>query len=81
MWLLFQTSPYDYTNEEFNLPQGHEDRIRMVDLLPASRHHHEQEDDDSLLPTDWLEHTGGPGTWKSLTMGTTKPNMAIFTLE
>jgi len=62
-----------------NLPQGHEDRIRMIDLLPDDRKRHEQEDDDSVLPTDWLEHTGeaslaldhnfGKGTWKRLMMG------------
>ena len=76
---FFKRRPYDYTNKEFNLPQGHEDCIRMVNLLPADRQRREQEDDDSLLPTDWLECTGelhpvlnrsfGPGTWKRLAMG------------
>ena len=55
---FFKCRPYDYTDKEFNLPQGHEDCIRMVNLLPADRHHPEQEDDDSLLTTDWLECTG-----------------------
>ena len=69
----------DYTDEEMNLPQGHEDRIRTVDLLPNDKKRREQDDDNSVLPTDWLEHTGeaslaldhdfGKGTWKRLMMG------------
>ena len=76
---FFKRWPYDYTNKEFNLPQEHEDRICMVDLLPADRHRSKQEDNNSSLPTDWLEHTGelhptldlsfSPGTFKSLAMG------------
>ena len=79
---FFKHQPYDYTNKEFNLPQGHEDRICMVNLLPADRQRREQEDDNSLLPTDWLKCTGelhpaldlcfDPGTWKSLFMGDNK---------
>ena len=34
---FFERRPYDYTKDELNLPQGHEDRIRMVDLLPIDR--------------------------------------------
>jgi hypothetical protein len=51
----------------------------MIDLLPIDRARHEEGDDDSILPTDWLEHTGElhrlldqsfrPATWKSLLMG------------
>ena len=48
---------YDYTNNELNLPQGHEDRMRTVDLLPVDRKQHADEDNDSICPTDWLEHT------------------------
>ena len=76
---FFKCRPYDYTNDELNLPQGHEDRIRMVDLLPANRKRCEDENDGSVRPTDWLEHTAeahpaldqsyGPGTWKRLMMG------------
>ena len=76
---FFQHPPYDYTNEEMNLPQGHEDRIRTIDLLPDDRKHREQDDDDSVLPTDWLQRTGeisfaldksfGKGTWKRLMIG------------
>jgi hypothetical protein len=79
---FFKHRPYDYTNKEFNLPQGHEDRIHTVDLLFANRHRREQEEDNSFLPTDWLECTGelhpmldhsfDPGTWKSLAMGDNK---------
>ena len=85
---FFKCQPYDYTDEEINLPQGHEDCICMVDLLPTNRQHHEQEDDNSFLPTDWLEctrelhpafdHSFGPGTWKSLTMGDNKTQYGNF---
>ena len=60
----------------------------MVDLLHTNRQRHEHEDDNSLLPTDWLEHTGelhpaldlsfGPGTWKSLAMGDNKTQYGNF---
>ncbi len=76
---FFNRRPFDYTDEEMNLPQGHEDRIRTVDLLPEDRKRREQEDDDSVLPSDWLERTAeisfaldhdfGKGTWKRLMMG------------
>jgi len=77
---FFKRNPYDYTDEEFSLPQGHEDRIRTVDLLPEDRKRREDADDDSILPSDWLErtaelhHTGldqchGIGTWRRLMMG------------
>ena len=55
---FFKCWPYDYTDEEMNLPQGHEDRIRTVNLLPYDRKRCEDDDNDSVLPTDWLEHTG-----------------------
>jgi hypothetical protein len=78
--LFFKRVPYDYTDEELNLPQGHVDRIRTVDLTPEDRKRREDADDDSVLPTDWLERTAelhhagldhcfGPGTWKRLMMG------------
>ena len=55
--LFFKHQPYDYTNDELNLPQGHEDRICMVDLLPANRKQHEDEADDSVLPQiGWNAH-------------------------
>ena len=75
---FFKCWPYDYTDEEMNLPQGHEDCIRMVNLLPADRKRCEQDDDVSVLPTDWLKHTAdaslaldcsfSPGTWKRVMM-------------
>jgi hypothetical protein len=77
--LFFERHPYDYTDEEFNLPQGHKDRIRTIDPLPVDRARCKEDDDDFILPTDWLECTGklhrsldqsfGPETWKSLMMG------------
>jgi hypothetical protein len=85
---FFKHQPYDYTDKEFTLPQGHEDRIRMVNLLPADRHRREQEDNNSALPTDWLECTGephpaldcsfGPRTWNSLIMGDNKTQYGNF---
>jgi hypothetical protein len=76
---FFKCHPYDYTNDKFNLLQGHEDCIRMVNLLPANRKRPEENDNDPILPTDWLECTGEihpsldltycPGTWKHLCMG------------
>ena len=76
---FFKCRPYDYTDDEFNLPQGHEDCMLMVDLLPVDRARCEEDDYNSVLPSDWLECTGelhpsldrsfGPGTWKSLSMG------------
>jgi hypothetical protein len=33
---FFKRRSYDYTDEEFNLPQGHVDRIRTVDLTPKT---------------------------------------------
>jgi hypothetical protein len=76
---FFNRRLFDYTDEEMNLPQGHEDRIRMADLLPEYKKRREQDDNDSVLPTDWLERTGkisfaldhefGKGTWKRLMMG------------
>ena len=77
---FFKRDPYDYTDEELNLPQGHADRIRTVDLLPEDRKRREDADDDSILPSDWLERTAelhragldhchGVGTWRRLMMG------------
>ncbi len=76
---FFNRRPFDYTDEEMNLPQGHEDCICTIDLLPTNRECHKQDDDDSVLPTDWLECTGEAslaldhdfrkGTWKRLMMG------------
>ena len=77
---FFKRDAYDYTDEDLNLPQGHTDCIRTVNLLPEDRKHHEDADDDSVLPTDWLERTAelhhagldhcfGRGTWKRLIMG------------
>jgi hypothetical protein len=76
---FYNCQPYDYTNDELNLPQGHEDCIRTANLLPADRKQHADEDDDSVLPTDWLECTAeahpsldwsfGPGIWKRLMIG------------
>jgi len=76
---FFKCQPYDYTDNELNLPQGHEDHIHMVDLLPTDRKRREDEDDASDVPTDWVEHTEathhslsrsfGPGTWKCVMMG------------
>ena len=79
---FFKHRPYDYTDDKFNLPQGHEDCNRMVDMLPADRAHCNESDNDSVLPSNWLECTGeihplldlsfGTGTWKSLSMGDLK---------
>ena len=76
---IFKHRAYDYTDDELNLPQGHEDRICMFDLLSADRKRCKDADDDSVLPTDWLERiteahpspdrSFGPGTWKRLMMG------------
>ena len=76
--LFFKHRSYDYTDKEFNLPQGHVDRIRTVDLTPEDRKRCEDAGDDSVLPTDWLErmtelhpsldHTFGPKTWRHLMM-------------
>jgi hypothetical protein len=78
-WLVFKHPPYDYTKDKLNLPQGHEDLVRMADLLPADRAHCKEDDDNSILPSDWLEGTGelhtvldcsfGPGTYQSLSIG------------
>ena len=54
---FYKRQPYDYTKDELNLPQGHEDRIRTADLLPANRKWCADEDDDSVRPTDWLKRT------------------------
>ena len=54
--LFYKRQPYDYIDNELNPPQGHEDHIRLVDLLPANRKRRE-DDNDSVLPMDWLEHT------------------------
>ena len=80
---FFKRRLFDYTNEEMNHPQGHDDCIRMIDLLPSDRECHKQDDDDSVLPIDWLEHTGkislalnhsfGKRTWKRLMMGDHDP--------
>ena len=85
---FFKRRAYDYTNNELNLPHGHKDRLRTVDLLPADRQCCEQDDDNSVLPSDWLECTGelhpaldrsfGPGTWKSLCMGDHKTQYGCF---
>jgi hypothetical protein len=76
---FYKCRPYNYTDDELNLPQGHEDCICTVDLLPVDRKWHADEDDDSVHPTDWLERTAeahptldrsfGPGTWKRLMIG------------
>jgi hypothetical protein len=34
--LFFKRRPYDYTNDEFNLPQGHEDLIRRSICFPRT---------------------------------------------
>ena len=68
---FYKRRPYDYIDDELNLPQGHEDHICTVDLLPVNRKHPD-EDDDSVHPTDWLEclyRSFGPGTWKRLRIG------------
>jgi hypothetical protein len=85
---FFKHQPYDYTDEELNLLQRHKDCIRTVDLLPDDRQCREQEDDNSVLPSDWLEHTGelhpvldcsfGPGAWKSLYLGEDKTQYGCF---
>jgi hypothetical protein len=77
--LFYKCRPYKYTVDELNLPQGHEDRVCTVDLLPVDRKWHADEDNDSVRPTDWLERTAeahptldrsfGPGTWKRLMIG------------
>jgi len=69
----------DYTNEECDLPQGHKDRIRMVDLLPEATKCLADVGNDSMLATNWLEHTGelypslnilfGKGTFPRFAMG------------
>ena len=55
---FFKRRPYDYTDDELNLLQGHKDCIRTVDLLPKDVQCHTEVDDDSMLATDWLEQTG-----------------------
>jgi hypothetical protein len=62
--------------------------MSYVNLLPADRKSHEEDHDDSVLPSDWLEHTGeihplldlslGKGTWKSLFMGDLKTQYGNF---
>ena len=49
---FFKRWPYDYTDKEFNLPQGHEDWIQTIDLLLVDRQHCKQDDNNSVLPTD-----------------------------
>ena len=76
---FFKRRSYDYTDEEFNLPQGHVDRICTVDLTPEDRKRREDANDDSVLPADWLERTTelhpaldrtfGPKTWRRLARG------------
>jgi hypothetical protein len=53
--LFFKHRLYNNTNDKFNLWQGHEDHIRMVNLLPANRACREEDNDDSVLPNDWLK--------------------------
>jgi hypothetical protein len=50
--LFYKRWPYNYTDNELNLPQGHEDYIRTVDLLPIDRKQRADDDDDSVCPTD-----------------------------
>ncbi len=85
---FFKCWPFDYTDDELNLPQGHKDRIRTADLLPIDRQCREQDNNDSVLPKDWLERTGelhtaldhsfGPVTWRSLFLGDNKTQYGCF---
>jgi hypothetical protein len=89
--LFLKHRPYDYTNDESNLLQGHDDHICTVDLLPTDRARREEDDNNSILPSDWLECTGeihnlldlsfGPGNWKSLSMGDLMTQYRNFTRE
>ena len=77
--LFYKHQLCNYTDDELNLSQGHEDCICMVYLLPVDRKQCAEEEDDSVHPTNWLERTAeahpaldqsfGPGTWKRLMMG------------
>jgi hypothetical protein len=54
---FFKSRSYNYTDEELNLPQGHVNPIRTVDLTPEDQKRCQDADDDSVLLTDWLERT------------------------
>ena len=88
---FFKCWPYDYTNKEFSLPQGHEDHIRMVNSIPptgtvvnkkTTTLSYQQIGWDALEnSTPCLTIASVQGHGKVLPWVTTKPNMAIFTLE
>ena len=54
---FFKHQPHDYTSEERDLPQGHEDHICTVDLLPKDVQRRPEADDNTMLVGNRVECT------------------------
>jgi hypothetical protein len=55
-WYNWQ--PFDYINEESDLPQGHKDQVRIINLLAEDEKHCGKDDGILLLQSYLFEHTG-----------------------
>ena len=53
----YRRQPGKYSPHELTAGQGHEHRVRTVDLLPEDRLERENQDDDSMLMSDWKDRT------------------------
>ena len=55
---LFKHQPFDYVDEDHDLPQGHENYIRMFNLLPKNKKLHEKIENEPVMLWDWPKCTG-----------------------
>ena len=53
----YKRTPLQYSCEELHAEQGHEDRIRTVDLYWSDAKQRRNRDDDSQLSSDWKDRT------------------------